>query len=114
MFRCSQVLSTLRVLEASGHGQTVGKEKGEQMTPSKDDCQNLDHDSFVLKVQTAHTLPISLCVHHLHRHCLGVEWVAGSTYGQPGMGCRDLSGSRSTGYWVGSIITLSGLSILSG
>ena len=74
----------------------------------------LDHDSFVLKVQTAHTLPISLFVHHLHRHCLGVEWVAGSTYGQPGMGCRDLSGSRSTGYWVGSIITLSGLSSLSG
>ena len=72
------------------------------------------HDDFVLKVQTAHTLPISLFVHHLHRHCLGVEWVAGSTYGQPGMGCRDLSGSRSTGYWVGSIITLSGLSILSG
>ena len=31
------------------------------------------HDDFVLKVQTAHTLPFSLCVHHFHRHCLGVE-----------------------------------------
>ena len=34
-----------------------------------------DHDNYVLKVKTVHTLPLSL----LHTHCLGLEWVAGST-----------------------------------